>query len=139
MVATPVIGLGTSAGPDDTLLNVTSRVVPLVSIPLVISAVLSQFSAAIADTAAAEENLRGLWHWMRGARPYLVSGAFAIALAATVPTFTIVAGRFARVRRLLRAPSRAGATQHDCPLPPDRLWDASTVMVSITLLAKPAG
>ena len=90
-VATPVMGLGTPAGADNTLLDITGRVAPLLALPLVLSAVLSQFSAAIADTAAAEGNLRTLSGWMRGPRPYLVSGMAAVVLAATVPTFTIVA------------------------------------------------
>ncbi len=90
-VATPAMGLGTSAGPDATLLQVTNRVAAFLALPLVISAVLSQFSAATADTVAADGNLRGLSRWMHGPRPYLVSGGAAIALAATVQTFTIVA------------------------------------------------
>lgn len=90
-VATPVMGLGSAAGADDYLLDITARVAPILAVPLVLSAVLSQFSAAIADTAAAEGNLRGLAHWFRGSRSYLISGATAIALAATVPTYTIVA------------------------------------------------
>ncbi len=90
-VATPVMGLGTSAGADNTLLNITGRIAPWLALPLVLSAVLSQFSAAIADTAAADGNLRGLNKWFTGPRPYLLSGAAAIALAATVPTLTIVA------------------------------------------------
>lgn len=90
-VATPLMGLGTPAGADDTLLDVTARVAPWLALPLVLSAVLSQLSAAIADTAAAEGNLRAFWGWMRGRRPYLVSGVAAVVLAATVPTFTIVA------------------------------------------------
>lgn len=89
-VATPVMGLGTSAGADTTLLDITDRVAPLLALPLVLTAVLSQFSAAIADTVAAGGNLRGLWDRMTGHRPYLVSGVAAIALAATVPTFTVV-------------------------------------------------
>ncbi len=52
---------------------------------------LSQFSAATADTASADGNLRGLSSWMKGPRPFLVSGVAALALAATVPTYTIVA------------------------------------------------
>ncbi len=64
---------------------------PLLALPLVLSAVLSQFSAAIADTAAADGNLRTLSSWMHGPRPYLASGIAAIVLAATVPTYTIVA------------------------------------------------
>ena len=90
-VATPVMGLGTSAGADRSLLDIIGRIAPWLAVPLVLSAVLSQFSAAIADTAAADGNLRGLARWFRGSRPYLVSGAAAIALAATVGTLTIVA------------------------------------------------
>ncbi|QYF74367.1 hypothetical protein [Cryobacterium sp. PAMC25264] len=90
-VATPVMGLGTPAGADSTLLDITTRIAPWLALPLVLSAVLSQFSAAIADTAAADGNLRGLSRWFHGPRPYLISGAAAIAIAATVPTFTIVA------------------------------------------------
>jgi hypothetical protein len=90
-VATPVMGLGTKAGADSTLLDITGRIAPWLAIPLVLSAVLSQFSAAIADTAAADGNLRGLNKWFKGPRPFLISGAAAIALAATVPTLTIVA------------------------------------------------
>jgi hypothetical protein len=90
-IATPVMGLGTGAGADSTLLSITGRIAPWLALPLVLSAVLSQFSAAIADTAAAEGNLRGLNAWFTGPRPYLISGAAAIALAATVPTLSIVA------------------------------------------------
>ena len=90
-VATPVMGLGTPAGADNTLLDITGRVAPLLALPLALSAVLSQFSAGIADTVAADGNLRKLSGWMRGLRPYLASGMAAIILAATVPTYTIVA------------------------------------------------
>ena len=90
-VATPVMGLGTADGPDDTLLDITDRVAPWLALPLVLSAVLSQFSAAVADTVAADGNLRGLSRFMHGPRPYLVSGGAAILLAATAGTFTIVA------------------------------------------------
>ncbi|CAN5484539.1 hypothetical protein BH11ACT8_BH11ACT8_29840 [soil metagenome] len=91
VVSTPFMGLGTSDGADATLIDITERVAPLLVLPLVISAVLSQFSAATADTASADGNLRGLSSWMKGPRPFLVSGVAAVALAATVPTYTIVA------------------------------------------------
>ncbi|MDQ2849667.1 MAG: hypothetical protein M3Y49_02830 [Actinomycetota bacterium] len=90
-VATPVMGLGTAAGPDNTLLDITGRVAPWLALPLVLSAVLSQFSAAVADTVAAQGNLSGLSRFMRGPTPYLVSGGATVLLAATTPTFTIVA------------------------------------------------
>ena len=91
VVATPFMGLGSGDGADATLIDITQRAAPLLVLPLVVSAVLSQFSAATADTASADGNLRGLASWMKGPRPFLVSGAAALALAATVPTFTIVA------------------------------------------------
>jgi hypothetical protein len=90
-VATPLMGLGTSAGPDDTLLDIVDRVAPVLAPALVICAVLSQFSAATADTVAADGSLRGLSRWMRGSRAYLASGAAAIALAATVEMFSLIA------------------------------------------------
>lgn len=138
-VATPVMGLGTSAGADNTLLDVTGRVAPLLALPLVLSAVLSQLSAAIADTAAADGNLRTLSSWMRGPRPYLVSGAAAIILAATVPTFTIVAvasRAFAAYYALqavvaLRTSHGVGRKLAYAAL--------AVLMTAITVLARPAG
>ena len=138
-VATPLMGLGTPAGPDDTLLDITGRVAPLLALPLALSAVLSQFSAGIADTAAADGNLRKLSSWMRGPRPFLVSGVAAIILAATVPTFTIVAiasRAFAAYYALqaivaLRTSRGVGRKLGYGAL--------AAVMVAITVLAKPAG
>lgn len=138
-VATPVMGLGTDAGVDNTLLDITRRVAPLLTIPLVISAVLSQFSAATADTAAADGNLRGLWSWMRGPRPYVVGGAAAIVLAATVGTFWIIviASRAFAAYYALQA-IIAFRTSHTLGR---RIGYGAlaVVMVAITLLAEPAG
>lgn len=90
LVATPVMGLGTASGADITLLSIIGRAAPWLAIPLVLSAVLSQFSAAIADTEAARGNLLGLNRWFTPPRPYLITGAAAIIMAATIPTFTLV-------------------------------------------------
>ncbi len=139
-VATPVMGLGSADGPDETLLDITGRVLPLLSLPLVVTAVLSQFSAATADTVAADGNLRRLvGGLMRGARPYVVSGAAAIVLVWTLPTFTIIA-----------VASRAFAAYYalEClvALRTSRGVRAkvgfgllAVVLLAITLLAKPAG
>ena len=89
-VATPLMGIGTKAGADETLLQIVERVAPVLALPLVLAAALSQFSAATADTVAADGNLRGLSDSMRGSRPYLISGAAAIAMAATMGTFVII-------------------------------------------------
>lgn len=91
LLATPVMGIGTPRGPDQTLLDITMRVTPLLTLPLLLAAGLSQLSAAVADTAAADGNLRNLWSWMAGPRPFIVSGVAAVALAASIPTFTIIA------------------------------------------------
>lgn len=90
IAATPVMGLGTSAGADSTLLTITQRVAPWLIIPLVLSAVLSQFSAAVADVSAADGNLRGFSSWFSGPRPYILTGVAAIIIASTLPLFLLV-------------------------------------------------
>ena len=138
-VATPMMGLGTSAGADRTLLDITSRVAPFLAIPLVLSAVLSQFSAAVADTAAADGNLRKLSHWMHGPRPFVVSGVFAVALAATVSTYTIVAvasrafAAYYALQALLALRTSSGTARKL------GYGALAALMTAIALLAKPAG
>ena len=138
-VATPVMGLGTEAGADSTLLSITERVAPFLLLPLVISAVLSQFSAATADTAAAEGNLRRLSPSMHGPRPFLLSGAAAIALAATVQTYTIVAvaSRAFAAYYAIQAVVALRTTRSR----PKRIGYGalSLLMIVITLFAEPAG
>ncbi len=137
-VATPLMGLGTAAGSDTTLLDITARVAPWLALPLVLSAVLSQLSAAIADTAAAEGNLRGLSGWMRGPRPYLVSGTAAIVLAATVPTYSIVAvasrafAAYYALQAVLALRTSQGITRKVA------YGTLAVLMAAITALAKPA-
>lgn len=139
VAATPVMGTATGAGDDSTLLNITARVAPLLALPLVITAVLSQFSAATADTVAAEGNLRGLSTWMRGPRPFLISGIAAVALAATVPTFTIVAVA-SRAFAAYYALQAVIALRTSPGLPRKIGYGAlALVMLAITLLAEPVG
>ncbi len=138
-VATPVMGLGTAEGPDDTLLDITARVAPWLALPLVLSAVLSQFSAAVADTVAAEGNLRGLSRFMRGPTPYLVSGGAAIMLAATTPTFTIVAvasrafAAYYAIQAVLAMRTSTGRTRKA------GYGALAVVLAAITLFAQSAG
>ena len=137
-VATPVMGLGTPAGTDNTLLDITARVAPLLALPLALSAVLSQFSAAIADTAAADGNLRTLSTWMRGPRPYLASGVAAIVLAATVPTYTIVAvasrafAAYYALQAVLALRTSRGISRKFA------YGALAVLMIVVTVLAKPA-
>ena len=139
-VATPVMGLGTSDGADETLLDITGRVVPLLSLPLVIAAVLSQFSAATADTVAADGNLNRLFSKaMEGSRSFAVTGVGAILLIWIAPTFTIIAvasRAFAAYYALqcvvaLRTSEGAAAKLGYGIL--------AAILTAITLLAQPAG
>lgn len=138
-VATPAMGLGTPAGADNTLLDITARIAPWLALPLVLSAVLSQFSAAVADTAAADGNLRGLRRWFTGPRPYLVSGAAAIALAATVPTLIIVAvasrafAAYYALQAVIAMRTSTGALRKA------GFGTLALLMLVVTLFAEPAG
>lgn len=90
-LATPLMGLGTRFGADRGLLELVERVAPLLALPLVLCAVLSQFSAATADTEAGVGNLRVIgWAPLRGRRRYLLVGGAAAALAGTLGTSVII-------------------------------------------------
>ncbi len=138
-VATPVMGIGTPAGADNTLLDITGRVAPLLALPLALSAVLSQLSAAVADTAAADGNLRALSTWTHGPRSYLAIGVAAILLAATVPTYTIVAvasrafAAYYALQAVLALRTSRGLSR--------RLGYGAlaVVMAAVVVLARPAG
>jgi len=91
VLATPLMGLGTAAGADDQLLELVQRVAPLLALPLVLCAVLSQFSAATADTEAGVGNLDAIaWRPLRGPRRYVLVGVAGATLAATVSTTMII-------------------------------------------------
>lgn len=140
LVATPLMGLGTGDGADRDLLDITARVAPLLGLPLVIGAVLSQFSAATADTVAAAGDMRAIGpKWMRDPRPYLASGAAAIVLCWTVPTFTIIAiasrafAAYYAVQCVIAARSASRASRKI------GYGALALVLLAITLLAEPAG
>ncbi len=140
VVATPLMGLGTGAGADETLVDITERVAPLLTLPLVICAVLSQLSAATADTAAASGNLNDRAPGaLGGQRAYLFSGAAAVALILTIPTLTIVAvasrafAAYYGVQCVVAARTAKGA--------PARVGFSALalLMAAITFLAEPVG
>lgn len=139
-LATPLMGLGTTGGADEDLLTLVQRVAPVLALPLVLSATFSQFSAATADTEASVGNLRVLgWRPVQGRVRYLLVGAIAALLAATLGTalIIVVASRaFAAYYALqcvvaVRTSARCGPRVGYAAL--------GLVMLVVTLLAKPAG
>lgn len=91
VLATPLMGLGTAAGADADLLDLVERVAPALAIPLVLCAVLSQLSAATADTEAGVGNLRGVnWAPLKGRLPYALVGVASAIFAATLATSVII-------------------------------------------------
>ena len=139
VLATPLMGLGTASGADANLLDLVKRVAPALVLPLVLCAVLSQFSAATADTEAGVGNLRGI-HWapLRGRLPYALVGAVSAVLAATLATnvIIVVASRAFAAYYALQCVSALRTS--------DRLRERvgygalSIVMVAIAALAQPA-
>lgn len=138
-LATPLMGLGTRFGADRGLLELVERVAPLLALPLVLCAVLSQFSAATADTEAGVGNLRVIgWAPLRGRRRYLLVGGAAAALAGTLGTSVIivVASRAFAVYYALQCTvalrtSNQGRIRVGYGI-------LALLMVAITLLARPA-
>lgn len=138
-VATPLMGLGTRAGADRGLLELVERVAPLLALPLVLCAVLSQFSAATADTEAGVGNLRVIgWAPLRGRRRYLLVGGAAAVLAGTLGTSVIIVVAS-------RAFAAYYALQCTVALPTSKQAQTrvgygvlALLMVAITLLAQPA-
>ena len=139
VLATPLMGLGTASGADANLLDLVKRVAPALALPLVLCAVLSQFSAATADTEAGVGNLRGVqWAPLRGRLPYALVGAVSAVLAATLATSVIivVASRaFAAYYALQCVSALRTSDQLRARVGYGAL---SIVMLAIAALAKPA-
>ncbi len=140
LVATPAMGLGTGSGADQTLLDITARVVPLFSIPVVITAVLSQFSAATADSVAANGNLHMLIGRHLGKHAaFLLIGFAAIVLVWTMPTLAIVTlasrafAAYYAIQCVVAMRSSDGAAAKS------GFGLLAIVLLLITLLAQPAG
>lgn len=91
LVATPLMHSASGGQPDAELLGFVQRVAGILALPVVLCAVLSQFSAATADTVAADGNVRVLPGVHVSSRTvFLVIGVAGCSLAATLPTFTLV-------------------------------------------------
>lgn len=91
-VALPLVPLLNGQYADNSLIRLTAAVSVLLSVPLILAAGLSQFSAAVADTLAAAGNLEEVtWRRLTQRWGYLLVGGAAMALAWTGSTFTVIA------------------------------------------------
>ncbi|MEO8160237.1 MAG: hypothetical protein ABI588_02370 [Arenimonas sp.] len=140
LVATPAMGLGTPDGPDRTLIDITERVAPLFTIPVVITAVLSQFSAATADSVAANGNLHLLIGKQLGRHAaFLLIGIAAIVLVWTVPTLAIVTLASRAFAAYYAIQCVVAMRSSDRPAAKSGFGLLAIVLLLITLLAEPAG
>ena len=91
-VATPLMSYLTGPPRDDALIFLAGKVFFLLPIPLVAAAVLSQFSAAVADTLGCEGNIVETTQQKISRKvAYLVIGVGALVLTWIASTFQIVA------------------------------------------------
>lgn len=90
-LALPVAGLLNGKYDDDSLLTLVG-LAGMFTLPLVLAAALSQFSAAVADTISASGNMQEVSHHrMKTNWAYLIIGAGAIGLTWLADTFQILA------------------------------------------------
>ncbi len=89
-VATPLMVDASGGFSDSNLLDLVERAVPALALPLVVGAVLSQFSAAVADTVAAHGNLRVLSPGVGNRVPYLATAVAVSILSWSIGLFTLV-------------------------------------------------
>jgi hypothetical protein len=138
-LATPLMASAVAAGRGGTLLELVQLVTPVLALPLVLCATLSQFSAAIADTEAGYGNVAALRDGVLSGRvTYVLLGLVAGALIVTTSTLLIVvvasrafAGYYA-LQCLVAARNSPGATRGGYIV-------LAVSMAAIAALAQPAG
>lgn len=90
--ALPLVPLLNGQYTDNSLIRLAAAVSVLLSVPLILAAGLSQFSAAVADTLAATANLEEVTRRHLTQRwGYLLVGGAAMVLAWTGSTFAVIA------------------------------------------------
>ncbi|MDQ6971006.1 MAG: hypothetical protein Q9M16_10895 [Mariprofundus sp.] len=90
-LALPIVATLNGDYAENSLILLAAEVSVLLVAPLIIAAGLSQFSAAVADTLAAAENMAEITHGRVNQRwGYLLVGGIAMALAWSSSTFEII-------------------------------------------------
>lgn len=91
-LAMPVVHTLAGNFGDNSLIKLATAMTPLLLLPVVAAAALSQFSAAVADTLAATGNMEEVTHrHIKERAGYIIIGAGAVALTWSADTFEIVA------------------------------------------------
>jgi len=91
-LALPIVPVLNGEYAANSLILLAAEVTVLLSAPLIVAAALSQFSAAVADTLAASENIaEGTHNRVNQRQGYLLVGGIAMGLAWSGSTFAIVA------------------------------------------------
>ncbi len=91
-VATPLMHYLTGPARDDSLIILAGKASMLLPVPLIAAAVLSQFSASIADTLGGEGNIvEATRQRISHKAAYLILGGGSIILTWSASTFQIVA------------------------------------------------
>jgi hypothetical protein len=139
VVATPLMVDTAGHFSDDNLLDLIERSAPALALPLVVGAVLSQFSAAVADTVAAHGNLRVLRPGVGKHVPYLVTAVAVSALSWSIDLFTlvVVASRAFAAYYCVQCVVAMRTSTH----PARRAGFAvlAAILLGITLFAQPVG
>ncbi len=139
-LATPLMSYLSGPVEDDALISLAARASFLLPVPLVAAAVLSQFSAAVADTLGGEGNVveaTGGRVGHRLAYGGIAVGAMAIAWSAATLEIVALASRAFALYYMLQC--LAGATVATGPARKAAMVLLATVMLAITLFAAPVG
>ncbi|MEZ5063055.1 MAG: hypothetical protein R2700_16390 [Solirubrobacterales bacterium] len=109
------------------------------ALPLVVGAVLSQFSAAVADTVAAHGNFRVLQPGVGNHVPYLITAVAVTALSWSIDLFTLVVVASRAFAAYYCAQAVVAMLTSTRPLRRAGFGALAAVLLAITLFAVPVG
>jgi hypothetical protein len=139
-LALPIVIRLNGAYDDNSLITLVGVAVPLLAVPLVIAAALSQFSAAVADTLAATGNLQEFTHGHLTARwGCILVGGGAIALTWSADTYQILALASRAFAFYYLLPCLVAISVSRSALQRVAIATLSIVLGFITIFAVPAG
>ena len=139
-LATPLMVYLTGPVQDDALISLAARASFLLPIPLVVAAVLSQFSAAVADTLGGEGNMVEASRGRIGHRTaYAMIAVGAVALAWSASTLEIVALASRAFAFYYMAQCLVGMSSASGLLRRAAMLAIGLLMLAVTVFASPVG